>query len=270
MGQLFDGRNGGQIQGVSVLGLKGSDAALAQHHIPVASGHDVLGGQEELLDRRGEPALEQHRLIVGADFLEELEVLHVARADLDDVRFFQEELDVPRVQDLAHHRESCLLLGLQEIIQPLTTHSLEGIGRRAGLVRASPQNGAAPGFHFMGDPHRELQLLDRAGSCHNHELFPTHLDAAHVDHGVVLLELPAHEFPRRQDGGDALHPREGDQRLVLEDPIVTDDADDRPFLPLRDVRLQSQFAEPIQDVIDLAFGGLWLQDNDHGCLLLHD
>src|SRR5207249_4885577 len=88
MGQLFDGRNGGQVQGVSVLGLKGSDAALTQHHIPVASGHDVLGGQEELLDRRGEPALEQHRLIVGADYLEERELLPVARADLDGVRVF--------------------------------------------------------------------------------------------------------------------------------------------------------------------------------------
>src|SRR5207248_7999781 len=32
------------------------------------------------------------------------------------------------------------------------------------------------------------------------------------------------------------------------------------------MRLQPELTEPIQDVINLAVGGLWLQDDDHGSL----
>ena len=66
-------------------GLERADAALAQHHVLVALLEDVVGGHQQLVERRRQPALEQHRLAELAGDLEQRVVLHVARADLDHV-----------------------------------------------------------------------------------------------------------------------------------------------------------------------------------------
>ncbi len=56
--------------------------ALAEYDAVVAAGHHVLGGEQELLDRRTHATLQEHRAIGLADLRQEREVLHVAGADL--------------------------------------------------------------------------------------------------------------------------------------------------------------------------------------------
>jgi hypothetical protein len=43
----------------------------------------------------------------------------------------------------------------------------------------------------------------------------------------------------------------------MQNPIVADDSDDRPFLTGRELRLQSQLAKPINNVVDFPFTCLW-------------
>ena len=43
MGVLLEQGHGRDVQGVAGLGLKGADAPLAEHHLPVAPGQNVLG-----------------------------------------------------------------------------------------------------------------------------------------------------------------------------------------------------------------------------------
>ena len=50
-----------EVERVARGGLEGADAALAEHHVRVAVGHDVLGGEQPFLDGVAEPALEEHR-----------------------------------------------------------------------------------------------------------------------------------------------------------------------------------------------------------------
>src|SRR5918994_211459 len=50
---LLQHRHGGDVERVARRGLEGLDPALAEHHLVVALSHDVLGGHQELLDRRG-------------------------------------------------------------------------------------------------------------------------------------------------------------------------------------------------------------------------
>ena len=58
--------------------------AQAEHDLAVALGGEVLGGVQRLVERDAEPALDQNRkLLLAADELQELEVLRVARADLE-------------------------------------------------------------------------------------------------------------------------------------------------------------------------------------------
>ena len=56
------------------------------HDVHVAAGEDVFGRKQPLFDRRRDAALQQDRCARVAELTQKREVLHVARADLEDVR----------------------------------------------------------------------------------------------------------------------------------------------------------------------------------------
>ena len=91
MGLLLDIGDGVEIERVAGRGLEGADAALAQHHLLVAGGEQIFGGEQQFLDLGREAALEQHRLARLADGAEQGEILHVAGADLQRVGMFGDE-----------------------------------------------------------------------------------------------------------------------------------------------------------------------------------
>ncbi len=130
-----------EVQGVAHTGLKGADAALAEDNVLVALGHDVLGAHHELFQRVGQAALEQHRLFLAADGLEQLKVLHIAGTHLDEV-YVLEQGQVLGVHDLGDDGEAGGAAGQLEQVQTLAAHSLEGVGRGAGLERAAAQQGS--------------------------------------------------------------------------------------------------------------------------------
>ena len=106
--QVGDGR---QRQGEPGVVLVGPDAPLAEHHVRVAAVEDVLGGQQELVDRRAHPALQQGGLARVADGLEQLVVLHVAGADLEHVGVLGDHRDVLGGHHLGDDRQARLLRG---------------------------------------------------------------------------------------------------------------------------------------------------------------
>ena len=93
-----------QVEHVAGRVLEAADAALAEDHAAGCPGEDVLGRHQQVLHRRAHAALEQHRLLRLADFLEQVEVLHVAGADLEHVGVLLDELDLARVHDLGDDR----------------------------------------------------------------------------------------------------------------------------------------------------------------------
>ena len=85
VGQLLDRQYRRQIQGVAGVGLKGADTPFAQDHLVVAPRHDVFRAHQPLLNGGGQAPLEQDGLAGLAHLLQKVEVLHVARPDLNDV-----------------------------------------------------------------------------------------------------------------------------------------------------------------------------------------
>ena len=108
---LLDRRHHGQVERVAREVRERAHAALAQDHLVVALGEDVLGRHQELLERRGEAALQQHRLLRAARALEQREVLHVAGADLDRVGVALDEVDAVGVDRLGDDGQPRLLAG---------------------------------------------------------------------------------------------------------------------------------------------------------------
>ena len=112
--ELLQDRHGRQIERESVGGLERADAALAQHHGLIAFLEDVLSGHQQLLERRREAPLEQHRAPRAPDLRQQRVVLHVARADLDHVGHLEHLVEVPLVHQLGDDRQAGLGLGLGE------------------------------------------------------------------------------------------------------------------------------------------------------------
>ena len=138
--ELLEHRHGHQVEREAVGGLERADAALAEHHVGVAFLEDVLGRHQQLVERRGQPALEQRRAPGAADLGEQRVVLHVARADLDHVGDLEHRLEVAHVHQLGDDRQAGLGLRLGEQPQPLLARAP---GRRRGRCAACRRRRAA-------------------------------------------------------------------------------------------------------------------------------
>ena len=87
----MDRRDDRKVHRVASMVGKGPDAAFAKDDIVIALGHDVFGGKQELVERRGQPAFQQNRFPRLADIFEQREVLHIPSADLDAVAIFLDQ-----------------------------------------------------------------------------------------------------------------------------------------------------------------------------------
>ena len=114
---------------------------------------DVVRRLQELLEARGQAALEQDRLAEPAGDLQERVVLHVARADLHDVGVLGDRVGVLRVEQLGDDRETRDLARDGQDLQRLDAETLEGERRRAWLEGAAAQHRRASGVDGPRDRH---------------------------------------------------------------------------------------------------------------------
>src|SRR5580704_12029037 len=137
-----DSRN---IKRVASVGFERANAALAQNDIVVSASHNVLGGEQQLLEGRSDATLEQNRLLNFAQFTQQIEILHVARADLEDVHERQHDGDLRNFHDLADDQQSKAITGLAQKFQSFQPESLERI-RRTARLESAPRSARAPAF----------------------------------------------------------------------------------------------------------------------------
>ena len=101
--EFLDHGNGGNIQGIAGVAFKSTNAALAEHDLVIASGHDVLGRQQPFFDRCRWPAFQQHRFAELPQFLQQVEILHIPGADLQNIDKFQEHWNLCLIHDFGDH-----------------------------------------------------------------------------------------------------------------------------------------------------------------------
>jgi hypothetical protein len=88
-------------------------------------------------------------------------VLHVARADLDDVGHLQDRLQVARVHELGDDRQARARLGLGEQVQAGLAQAVEGVRARARLVGAAAEHRRPAGQDVVGGGEELVARLDR-------------------------------------------------------------------------------------------------------------
>ena len=136
----LDVGNDRQVERVAGRIFEGPDSALAEDHLPVPFGEDVLGRHQEVFHGRAHAAFQEDRDPGAAAFLEQVEVLHVAGADLEDVGVALDDLDLARVHDFGHDRHAEAVAGGLEDLEPVAAEPLEAVRAGAGLERAAAQD----------------------------------------------------------------------------------------------------------------------------------
>ena len=267
--ELLEHRDRGEVEREAVRRLERADAALAQQHVGVALLEDVLRRHQQLLERRGQAALDQHRLAGAADLGEQRVVLHVARADLDHVGDGDDGLDVPRVHQLGDDRQAGLLLGLGEQPQALLSEALEGVGRGAGLVGAAAEQRGAGVAHGAGGDQDLVARLDGARPGDEREVLTADLSSLDVDdRSLADSHLRGGELVRledRYDLGDAGCTLEAEPGHVL---AIADRADHGDLLAARGVGAGADGLDAVDDGLDLRLGRSRLHHDHHLLLLL--
>jgi len=117
MAAALDGGNDGEVERIAGMVGEGAHAALAENHVVVAFGEDVFGGHEEFVERGGHAALQEDGFFGVAGALEEREILHVARADLDDVGVLLDEVEAFVIDGFGDDAEAEVFSGFGEDLQ---------------------------------------------------------------------------------------------------------------------------------------------------------
>ena len=262
--ELVHHRDGREVEEVAGRRVEAADAALAQNHVVVPLGQEVLGGQEELLDRRRQAALQEHRLPGAAGRLEEREVLHVARADLDDVRDFPYGPHAFGVHRLRADQEARLFARFGQKPQSGSPQALERIGRGAGLPGAAAEDHGASLLHLAGRLEDLALGLDGARPRDGRDLRAAHGDAAReANHGVLLLPLAAHLFVGLGDVDDVLHPRQRFQTRCVHAAVVPHQADGGALGAGHGAGLVAHFLDHRDDALDLGVRGAAPHHDQH-------
>ncbi|MNS70374.1 hypothetical protein D3C72_1037170 [compost metagenome] len=266
--EALDQRDGGHVEGVAGGVVVGADAALAEDHLAVARGEQVLGGEQPLLDGGGGAALEHDRLARATRALEQGEVLHVARADLDDVGVALDELEALVVDRLGDDSQPEGLAGLGQDLEPFLAHALEGVGAGARLERAAPQHRRARGGHALGGGEELLAALDAAGAGHHGDGAAADLGAVgQGDDRVFALPLAADLLVGRGHGDRLGDAGQIGEEARLEGTLVAEHADRHAVAAGDLARREAEAGNAGLDGLNLRRGGLGVHHDQHRWLL---
>jgi hypothetical protein len=259
----FEHRHSVDVGRVAGRGLKSPNPALTEHDAPVAVRDDVFGSHQQVFDGGGHAAFEQDGALGFADGVQQVEVLHVARPDLEHVGVFGDQFDLLRGHDLGHDRHTGQFAGLGQNLQPGFAHALEGVGRGARFEGPAAQ-GVRPGF-FDGLRRFEqlLAALDRTRPGDDQDFVAANFDPVDVEHRVLFLEFARSQFIRTRNAGDVVdagHERDY-RRVNLAD--VADDADDVALRAAHDVGAQAFVFNQRNRSGEFDFACVGFHDNHH-------
>ena len=222
------------------------------------SSHSSIG--------RRHAALQQHRDVGAADLAEQVEVLHVAGAELDHVGDLEDVLELADVHELGHDRQAGLLARLGQDLEARLAQALEGVRarcaacrpRRAGRSRRRPCRRAPRRGSARATRPRRARRSGRRRRRRSAGRRPRPRcrgRGSRLETSLYGLRI-----------GTTFSTPGSPSRLQRRDerPVVADRADDRDELAARGVRLRARLLDALDDVAHLLLGGALLHHDHHG------
>ncbi len=225
MGMHFHQRHSRDIQVVADHRLKGSDAALTEDHIFVAARVNIFSRHQEFLHGCGKAAFQQNWLFGTPQLLEQHKVLHIARAQLDDIDIGK-QIQVLFAHDFGDNRQSGLPLGFQQQPEAFGFHPLEGIRGGARLERASAQEGRPRLFDRFGNHQDLIFALHRARPGEHIKIALANLSPGDFKHSIGRMHLAVDRLIRLGDTADIFHRTVRKQRALIDTGGIAQQAKD--------------------------------------------
>ena len=262
MRQLLEHGHGREVERVARVVVKRADAALAEDDLLVAAGHDVLGAHEQLLERAGQTALEQDGLAQLAELTQEIEVLHIARADLNDIHIL-EQRQMLHAHDLGHNRQAGGRARRFEQLDAGGLEPLKIVGRGAGLERAAAQDVRAGGLDRLRDRDDLLLRLHGARPRNHDEVATADLHVADLNDGVLRVELAVAALEGLAHALDAVDDAEAADQIHVHVGRVADETEHGLIFALGNVDDQPLSLEPVDELRALCRFHAMFEYDDH-------
>ena len=255
-------RHGRQIQGVPGGLLKGPDAPLAEDHVGVALAHNVFCTHQQFFNGVRQATLQQDWLAGLAQLPEQIEILHIPGAYLDDVHVLEKVQggDIHDFRDDGHTRG---LLGFQQQPDAVVPEALERIRRGPGLESTAPEDGR-PGFLNAPGHGNNLFFGFHGARARDHGKIPTaDSDAPGLHDGILGVEFPVGLLIGFADPLDTFHHIQAPQQVHVHPAGVADEAQHRHFPALGNMHVQVHGLEPVGKALCLFVGNVSFQYCDH-------
>src|SRR5215471_3830143 len=230
----------------------------------VAANRYVFRRHQPFIDGCRHTALQDHRLVDAADFLEQIEVLHVASADLNGVDVVLEKgFEHARIHQLCDDRQTMGVGRRAQELKAFDTLALESVRAGARLEGASAHQSRACSLHTFRRSGHLLSGLDGTGPAYYLHRVATDRNARDVDHRVLPVPFAGHDLVLLDDVHRFLDAGHRIEHFRIEDAFVTDGADERSLRAAGNVHRQSVRADLCFDRFDLLAARLGLHDYDH-------
>ena len=139
-----------------------------------------------------------------AQHLQQLKVLHVARANLNNVHIV-EQRQMRGIHNFRDNGQSRCFLRFQQQLQTVLMQPLKRIRAGARLKRAAAQERCARRFDRLGDRDHLLFALHGAGAGDNLEQAVPDGHAAAIHHRILRMELTVCFLVGFLNAADSLH-----------------------------------------------------------------
>src|SRR5579883_768724 len=193
-----------QVERVPRMVSKSTHAALAQNDLIVALAHDVLSCHEELFKRGRDAALQQDRPSLASCSLQQREVLHVARADLDHIGVLIDQFQSFVVDGFGNDPQAELVANLRHDLERLFAQSLKSIRRSARLIGPTAEELRACRCNLFSYSKGLLARFNGAGAGNHGQVASADsgIGAGEANDRVLFLHIPADQFVRLGDAND--------------------------------------------------------------------
>src|SRR5580692_74676 len=258
-------RNHTQIE--RVAGVVGESAypALAQNHVVVAFAHHILGRHQKFFQRRRHATLHHDRPLRSARTPEQRVVLHIARANLNDVGVLLHQVERFMVNGLGNCPQAKILTHVSHDLQAFFAQTLKRIRRCAWLVSSAAKELRPRTLDALSHSKRLLPALNGARPGDNRESRATNrgIAARETNDGVLFPEVAADQLVRLGNADHFLHARHLFQRAGLDLTLISSDADRSPLRPRDGVSAVAERFDLLADGPHLRFARVRLHHHQH-------
>ena len=206
MAESFDHRNSSHVKCETGEGLKASDSTLTENHFLVPTSHHIFGCQQPLFVGRGQTALDHDGLTKLANLIKKVVVLHVPRANLQDICVLGHCVYIFHRHDLGNNRKTGFLLCSLEQLQAIFSHSSKAVRGGPRLKSSTPHHCGSRSFHSSGSGDHLLFIFNRARAGHDYWAWPPDHGIPNLYYGVVRMKFLAGQFIGLRNHNDFQNP----------------------------------------------------------------